>query len=337
MATHTEKKPYARTPEERAAEVEALSAEITAAVQSLATSGGWRSMLEVSARFPRYSLNNQLLLWAQSVQRGVTLSRVAAFGAWKKLGYHVIAGSKSFKIFAPIRSRLRPDEVAEWLADGRNPFDAEGKPRQVLRAFRVGSVFDRSQVQAGPDAQPVPEDRAWTAQEETGPAGVWPAIVAGIRAAGFTLEHRPPTLLDGSAHGWTNYTTRTVWINSDCEEAEQIRIGAHELWGHIRCDHESRTVSRAQGETEADSVAFVVLAALGMRIDSSSAEYIAGWSNGDAEILRAAAVTVHKVATEVLAEIDNQAENEGDGRPAGRGDEHVIAGADPPTRRRSTR
>ena len=51
------------TEEERAERVEALAAELAAAVQVLTDSTGWRSMLEVSARFRRYSLNNQLL-WA---------------------------------------------------------------------------------------------------------------------------------------------------------------------------------------------------------------------------------------------------------------------------------
>ena len=32
------------------------------------------------------------------------------------------------------------------MADGSHPFDAEGQPRRVLRTFRAGSVFDRSQV-----------------------------------------------------------------------------------------------------------------------------------------------------------------------------------------------
>jgi hypothetical protein len=43
------------TDEERAARVEALTAELAAAVAALTVSTGWRSMLEVSARFRRYS------------------------------------------------------------------------------------------------------------------------------------------------------------------------------------------------------------------------------------------------------------------------------------------
>jgi hypothetical protein len=43
------------TEVERAERVEALAAELAAAVQALTDSAGWRSMLEVSARFHRTS------------------------------------------------------------------------------------------------------------------------------------------------------------------------------------------------------------------------------------------------------------------------------------------
>jgi hypothetical protein len=82
------------TEVERAARVEALTAELAAAVEALTDSAGWRSMLEVSARFRRYSLTSQLLLGAQATQRRMTLTRVATFGGWRKLGYRVRAGGE---------------------------------------------------------------------------------------------------------------------------------------------------------------------------------------------------------------------------------------------------
>ena len=235
---------------ERAARVEALAAELAAAVEALTDSAGWRSMLEVSARFRRYSLNNQLLLWAQGTQRGMTLSRVAAFGTWRKLGYRVRAGEKGLRIFGPVTRRLRADEVASWLAQGRDPFDPDGRPRLVVRGFTVEYVFDLSQVDPGPDAQPLPDTRPWIAQRGDGPAGLWPALVALTEAHGFTLDVRPARSEDGGAHGWTDYATRTVWVNSDCDEAERVRILAHETAGHIRCDHEHRArhLPRAAGD-----------------------------------------------------------------------------------------
>ena len=53
----------------------------------------------------------------------MTLTRVAAFGRWRKLGYRVRAGEKGLRIFGPVTRRLRADEVASWLAQRRDPFD----------------------------------------------------------------------------------------------------------------------------------------------------------------------------------------------------------------------
>lgn len=292
------------TDEERAEKVEQLNAELVAAVEALTDSASWRAMLEVSARFRRYSINNQLLLWAQAEERGFELSQVAAFGTWKKLGYRIKAGSRGFRIFGPVKSRLRPDEVAKWIAEGRNPFDSENRPRMVVRGFKVETVFDVAQVEPTEDAQPLPSARAWVSQEGHGPDGLWDQLVGMTKTAGFTMELRPATPEDGGAHGRTDYTTRVVWINNECDEAEQLRILAHEYAGHIRCEHETRKISRDQREVEADSVAYVVLAALGFDISSSSVDYVAGWSNGKTELLREAAETIHRVAAAVLAELE---------------------------------
>ena len=179
------------TDEERAARVAALAAELAAAVQNSPTrpAGGRGSRRRPGSR--RYSLNNQLLLWAQGTERGMTLSRVAAFGTWRKLGYRVRAGEKGLRIFGPVTRRLRADEVPSWLAQGRDPFDPDGRPRLVVRGFTVEYAFDLSQVDPGPDAQPLPDTRPWIAQRGDGPAGLWPALAALTEAHGFTLTVRP--------------------------------------------------------------------------------------------------------------------------------------------------
>jgi hypothetical protein len=223
----------------------------------------------------------------------------------------VRAGETGLRIFAPVSRRLRADEVAAWLAEGRDPFDPDGRPRRVVRGFRVEYVFDVSQVDPGPDAQPLAHTRTWTALQGDGPDVLWSALVALTAAQGFTLLLRPAQPGDGEGYGWTDYATRTVWVNSGCDEAERVRILAHETAGHIRCGHEHRRdLSRAQRETEADSVAYVVLAALDLDISSSTVEYVAGWSGGDPEVLRAAAETVHRVAAAVLADLEQADQQE---------------------------
>ena len=85
----------------RAEKVEALNEQLAEAVERLATSEGWVAMLAVAARFRRYSINNQILLWAQAEERGVTLTRVAGFGAR-------LHDQKGFDGLRCLRPRPRP-------------------------------------------------------------------------------------------------------------------------------------------------------------------------------------------------------------------------------------
>jgi hypothetical protein len=307
--TEAERDAAEQTREEKIA---ALNEQLVEAIERLATSDGWRAMLAVSARFTSYSLNNQLLLWVQSMRRETTLTRVAAFGAWKKLGYRVLAGSKAYYVYAPVKNRLRPDEVAAWLTAGKNPYDCDGFPKIVVRTFVPSAVFDRAQVEPTDSAQELPDAREWVNQPGNGPAGLWDRLVAMTEAHGFTLERRPSVAADSGARGWTDYQRRIVWVNNSAPPAEQCRVLAHETLGHIRCEHETRRdVGRERRETEADSVAYLVLAALGFDIGTSSVEYLAGWLPADpdmrAQLLRESAQMVRRVALEALAELEQNA------------------------------
>ena len=109
--------------------------------------------------------------------------------------------------------------------------------------------------------------------------GLRDRLAATTAAARFTLELRPALPEDRAARGWTNY--QVVWVGNEHGEAESLRVLAHEYAGHIRADHERRTISRGQRETEADSVAYLVLKALGFDISSSTVDYLAGWLPDD--------------------------------------------------------
>jgi hypothetical protein len=81
-----------KSPEERAAEVEALAEQLNEAVAELTSTEVSFGMLRVAARFTRYSSSNVLLLWMQAAQRGVTLSQVAGYRAWQAMGRQVVKG-----------------------------------------------------------------------------------------------------------------------------------------------------------------------------------------------------------------------------------------------------
>ena len=88
------------TEVERAERVEALTtAELAAAVEALTDSAGGRSILEVSARFRRYSLNNQLLFWAQATQRGMDPHPGRRVRQVAEAGLSGAGGGKGLRIF----------------------------------------------------------------------------------------------------------------------------------------------------------------------------------------------------------------------------------------------
>lgn len=283
--------------EERAAKVEELTAQLHDAVERLAGSAEWLTMLQASVRFHRYSPRNVLLLWVQALERGISLSRVAGYRTWLGLGRQVRKGEKAYKVLAPVHRRLTVEEAADRRARGIVPaYDSEGRPAVVVRGFRVESVFDLAQT----DGDPLPETPDLVTLTGAGPAGLWDALADLVTSEGFALERNEPR---AGESGYTDYPARVVSVRPGVDEAEAVRILAHEL-GHVRADHEHRQISREQRETEADSIAYVVCTAAGLDLSDTAVPYVTGWSGGDVEVLQAAAETVHRVAASVLADLD---------------------------------
>ena len=84
-------------------------------------------LLTTMSRFTRYSLANQLLIFAQRP----TATHVLGYRSWLKAGYQVRNGEKGIAIYAPMRfTREDPDTLEEHSRTG----------------FRVAYVFDLAQV-----------------------------------------------------------------------------------------------------------------------------------------------------------------------------------------------
>ena len=84
-------------------------------------------LLTMMSRFTRYSLANQMLIFAQRP----TATHVLGYRSWLKAGYQVRKGEKGIAIYAPMRfTREDPDTLEEHSRTG----------------FRVAHVFDLAQV-----------------------------------------------------------------------------------------------------------------------------------------------------------------------------------------------
>ena len=285
-----------------------LHAQLTSAVEALASSDEWMQMLRVAARFPTYSPSNVLLINAQHP----SATRVAGFRTWTQLGRHVVKGEKGIAILAPCTygPRTTPAEnappasalaSADTGADRPGPGEADQAPRRVLAGFRIVHVFDVSQT----DGKPLP-DVTPALLQGAGPAHLWDTLAGLTGDAGYRVERGDCA----GANGSTSFATRTVRVRADVAPAQAVKTLAHEL-GHIRADHEHRLVDyhqdalcRGRAEVEAESIAYLVATGAGMDTAGYTVPYVAGWAGGDPQMLRESATQVLTVARGIVADLE---------------------------------
>jgi antirestriction protein ArdC len=279
--------------DERQAKVAALHATLSEEVEALMTSDGWAAMLAAAARFTHYSLNNTLLLMAQTYRRGMpTDSRVAGFNTWRNLGRIVRKGEKGLAIFAPCTYRPKGD-----AEEGTEAAPTTGA--KVIRGFRVAYVFAESQT----DGDEIPDIRP-NLEPGDAPAGLWDALADLVATEGFTLERGDV----GRAFGMTDPKRKTVTVRDGVSDAQAVKTLAHEL-AHVllHCDPSyNYGECRGAAEVEAESIAYVVAAANGLNTTTYSAPYVAGWAGGDPKRVKQAAERVVSTSGQILARLESR-------------------------------
>jgi antirestriction protein ArdC len=238
---------------------------LTEGIRGLTNTESWQRWLRVQSKFHRYSFNNSLLIALQCP----TATHVAGFGTWLSVGRHVKKGSKSIAILAPMTKRVTVTEA-----------DGSEDSRKQLFGFRVARVFDVAATD-GAELPPSPAHRLVGAEGAvhldalTGVAQSIGYTVAWVAAEGFCHD---------GTNGDCNYTTRVIRVRSDLDPTHQAKTLCHEL-GHALC-HENFN-SRPLAELEAESIAFVVLDALGIASDDYSFAYVASWAGGGDQAIAA--------------------------------------------------
>lgn len=253
---------------------------ITEAVERLVTGTDWQAMLDVAARFHSYSPNNIWLILAQRPDA----TRVAGYRTWRNLDRWVRKGEHGIAVLAPIVTRTKPIDNT----------DERDHPElvKVLRGFKVVHVFDISQTDGAELADVAPALLTGDA-----PSDAWDILAAQVADAGFALERGDCN----GANGYTNHTTRTVRVRDDVDGTQAVKTLAHEL-GHVLLhdDTDAASNDRPRLEIEAESVAYLVCHQLGIVSDDYSFAYLARWSNGDTNLIRATAERAINCARRIL-------------------------------------
>ncbi|MET7396303.1 hypothetical protein ABZS66_22760 [Dactylosporangium sp. NPDC005572] len=299
----------------------------------------WIEFIDRVAVFgARYGLGNQILLLVQAEERGIEPRYFLPYGrkdgstGWRAHRRYVRAGQTAFKIWAPITRRPTEEQAAEWEAAGRTlQRDTSGRPAIQVVGFRLVNTFELSQTDGEPFEPPTVLVRRRVQQRGNrpqllvgdDPTGVFDDLVKLIKDEGYTLELvAPRTGYLGGANGVTvrRQGVRLVQVRDDVDPAQRTKTTLHEL-AHIRCGHldaavVGEDVHRGRGETEAESVAHIVLRTLGIDSAVYSDAYVFGWAGGGLDLVKECAETVLRVARQILADLAPPGDTTDESEPA---------------------
>ncbi len=227
--------------------------------------------LTAMARFHRYSAYNIMLILSQRPNA----IRVAGFHTWKELGRFVKKGAKGILILAPI---FRKQTV-----------ETAGQDDQQLVGFRTVYVFDLADT----DGQPLPS----LAETEGDPAGYTNRLKQFITQRGIALEYSSEIY-----PAWGLCSPGKIVLFPGQSPAEEFATLAHEA-AHALLHQQGRRseTTKCVRETEAEAVAFVICASIGLQAQRS-ADYIQLYS-GSAETLAESLEHVQRASAEILAAI----------------------------------
>jgi N-terminal domain of anti-restriction factor ArdC len=219
--------------------------------------------------FHNYSLGNQMLAAMQLFSRGLPLTPIASFNAWREKGRFVKKGEKAISLFMPITVRRRADKDA--FADTSALADAGD-------LVESGGTFSRFMLRPNWFSLTQTEGAEFTAETVT------PAWDAGIAMAALDITEEPFQQLEGNRMGYAR--ARSIGINpmNPLKHKTRFHEMAHVVLGHTAgADmHDDEALTQQIEEVEAESVAYLLCALLDLPGQAESRFYIQGWLQGAA-------------------------------------------------------
>jgi hypothetical protein len=250
-------------------------------VAAIQDSNTFRAYLAAQARFHTYSFGNVLLILAQRPDA----TRVAGYRTWQSLDRHVKKGEKAIRIIAP--ASYKPKETDQQTG--------EELERQVT-FFRSASVFDYGQT----EGKPLPEVPVPVLDSDAG-AELYTSLEAVARTEGLTVVRGHERLgTREQMQGFYEPDNRLIALKEG-SQLQMTKTLGHEL-GHHFAKH---TESGPASETEAEGIAYVVLAHHGLDSGERSFPYVATWAQ-DKAILRAALARIQQVSLMIIERTEGQ-------------------------------
>ena len=268
--------------DKRTDELQQITDKLEKGVVEVFQSDRYKQFLDTMAKFPRYSVNNSLLIMMQKPDAQLCQS----FTGWKQMGRYVKKGEK-----------------------GRPVFDGDGEPVKekvevTIRAFKVVKTFDLSQT----DGKELPTIGP---SELVGNIEGYPKLLQALQE----ISPVPVSfeLIDGDAKGFYHLEDKKIVVQDGMSEVQTIKTLLHEMAHQKLHDKdnvpEAKDISRNGKEVETESVAYVVCQHYGINTSDYSFSYVAGWSEGkETPELKASLDKIRKTASEFIYQIDQKME-----------------------------
>lgn len=264
--------------------IDELIKQLREGIQAIWESDNYSAYLRTLSKFHDYSLGNCILIWQQNPEA----THVAGFHTWKNLGRYVKKGEKGITILAPcVPAKPKPADPAEG--------EEETDEMEVMRRpiyFKPVHVFDVSQT----DGAPITDIDVPTLSGDVSDS-FWNKLLNYAGQESVRVDFIPRPDVDRDIKGWYDPRAKDIWIRPEEPKAQQAKTLAHELAHHNST--RAPLFDRADEETIAESVAFVVCGRFGFDTGIRSFPYVAVWA-GDEKRLRNNLSAVRAIADKMI-------------------------------------
>lgn len=233
------------------------------AAEQLLSPDGWMRWVLARATLQGYSAANCMLLAQQCHERGIVPRRVCGLSAWRKLGRRVRKEERALRISAPVKLKQRDEDNRET-----------GEQRVF---FKTSFVFDLSQTELLPGADPHPLEREWEPLSGSSHAHLLIPLQTFAESLGYAVSFETIT---GPSRGWCDTERRQIAVDNRAPANAQVRTLIHECVHALGIDYQSYPRDRA--EVIADAATFVASAGVGLAVDAESVSYVASWGKDGA-------------------------------------------------------
>ena len=239
-------------------------------VRDIFESDKYKEYMKTMSRFPRYSINNCILIACQCPEA----SHVCGFKKWQTdFNRTVNKGEHGIMIIAPIKIKA---DVEEPLYDENSKpvlkEDGSQETETVSRefqGFKPAYVFDVSQT----SGEPLPSIVTQLNESVDGYEKLKNIL---IEISPVPISFEP---IEGGANGYYSPTSQKIVIKGSMPELQTIKTMIHEI-AHASLGHGSKEdkYDRETKEVQAESVAYWVSQMIGLDTSEYSFGYISGWS-----------------------------------------------------------